>query len=163
MQGHPLVPNPNRAGERFCPKCKSVRTIAWQKANPDKARAAQARYREANRDELLAARRAAYARDRDKLKTQRTILRREVLEAYGTVCQCCGEDRDEFLAIDHINGDGAEHRKQVREPMYAWLKRNGYPSGFRVLCHNCNMARGLYGCCPHELEQEDQQPKGMIA
>jgi hypothetical protein len=31
-----------------------------------------------------------------------------------------------------------------------WLKRNGYPKGFRVLCHNCNSARGLYGYCPHK-------------
>jgi hypothetical protein len=22
--------------------------------------------------------------------------------------------------------------------------------GYRVLCHNCNLARGFYGYCPHE-------------
>jgi hypothetical protein len=30
------------------------------------------------------------------------------------------------------------------------LITNGFPSGFRTLCHNCNMAKGLYGTCPHE-------------
>jgi hypothetical protein len=34
--------------------------------------------------------------------------------------------------------------------MYVWLRDNGWPEGYRVLCHNCNSARGLYGYCPHE-------------
>jgi hypothetical protein len=29
------------------------------------------------------------------------------------------------------------------------LARNGFPDGYRVLCHNCNMALGQYGYCPH--------------
>lgn len=31
-----------------------------------------------------------------------------------------------------------------------WLRRNNYPNGFQVLCHNCNMAKGFYGKCPHQ-------------
>lgn len=30
-----------------------------------------------------------------------------------------------------------------------WLKRNDWPKGFRVLCHNCNSSLGYYGYCPH--------------
>lgn len=37
---------------------------------------------------------------------------------------------------------------------YHWIKRNGFPAGFRVLCLNCNFARGIYGRCPHEREGE---------
>jgi len=38
---------------------------------------------------------------------------------------------------------------------YLWLKRHGYPADeFRVLCHNCNAARGYYGYCPHERDKE---------
>lgn len=33
---------------------------------------------------------------------------------------------------------------------YKWLEHNHFPPGFRVLCHNCNQARGFYGYCPHE-------------
>lgn len=32
----------------------------------------------------------------------------------------------------------------------SWLKTNGYPDGFQTLCHNCNMAKGFYGICPHK-------------
>lgn len=30
-----------------------------------------------------------------------------------------------------------------------WLKKNDYPKGFQILCHNCNMSKGFYGYCPH--------------
>ena len=80
-------------------------------------------------------------------------IRRETLAAYGNKCQCCGETRNEFLAIDHINGDGAAHRREIgRGNLLPWLRRKGYPAGFQVLCHNCNGAKGFYGACPHEVE-----------
>jgi hypothetical protein len=40
------------------------------------------------------------------------------------------------------------------------LKRMGYPSGFRVLCWNCNNAREHNdGICPHEDQTKcESQP-----
>ena len=67
-------------------------------------------------------------------------------------CACCGESRIEFLAVDHINGDGAEHRKKYPGNMFVWLIKNNFPDGFQILCHNCNLSRGFYGYCPHEKE-----------
>ena len=94
-----------------------------------------------------------------KNKKWRVRLRLEVIQGYGGKCACCGEDRLEFLCIDHINGGG---RKELREKFnnrsytfFNWLKKNNFPAqDYRVLCHNCNMARGLYGYCPHERERE---------
>ena len=75
------------------------------------------------------------------------------IEKYGSVCACCSEGRVEFLAIDHINGGGNKHRREVgAKNMFWWLKKNNWPSGFRVLCHNCNMAIGFYKKCPHVTE-----------
>ena len=80
-----------------------------------------------------------------------------VLSKYGTVCQCCGEDQYQFLSIDHIDGNGAEHRRQIfGNPRggggwYRWLRRNGFPPGYRVLCLNCNFAYGFYKVCPHKI------------
>src|SRR3990167_2513529 len=34
-----------------------------------------------------------------------------VIFHYGGRCACCGELEPKFLAIDHINNDGAVHRK----------------------------------------------------
>jgi len=65
-------------------------------------------------------------------------------------CECCNERHLEFLAIDHINGNGNKHRIELNQRnIFLWLKRNAYPSGFRLLCHNCNFALGLYKECPH--------------
>lgn len=76
-----------------------------------------------------------------------------VLEFYSKGkphCSCCGEDKYQFLAIDHINGGGRIHLKEIGGDICGWIIKNNFPEGFRVLCHNCNMARGLYGNCPHE-------------
>lgn len=75
------------------------------------------------------------------------------LDAYGGECSCCSENRYEFLTIDHVNNDGASHRKEFGEAIGSWLKKNGYPAGFQVLCMNCNWAKGRYGECPHERER----------
>jgi hypothetical protein len=78
--------------------------------------------------------------------------RKEVLGHYGGKCTCCGETTYEFLAIDHINNDGAKHRREVggSRGLFLWLRRHNYPDGFQILCHNCNCAKAYYGECPHK-------------
>lgn len=76
-------------------------------------------------------------------------LRDDVLNHYGRACVCCGEKEDAFLTIDHIDGKGAEHRRMSGKRLYRWLRKHGFPSGFRTLCANCNLAMGIYGQCPH--------------
>ncbi len=84
-------------------------------------------------------------------------LRLEVLTHYCNgvtpFCACCKVNNVEFLSIDHINGGGSRQRKELGisggKSYYYYLKRNHYPSGYRVLCHNCNQAMGHVGYCPH--------------
>jgi hypothetical protein len=87
-------------------------------------------------------------------KVYRVALRLEVLQHYSKnvkpFCACCGVTVLEFLSIDHIKGGGTQHKKNiVGSHLYVWLKRNKFPKGFRVLCHNCNQSYGAYGYCPH--------------
>jgi hypothetical protein len=108
-----------------------------------------------------------YAR---KHKAMRARVKAEALDYYGRVCQCCGEEHEEFLTLDHIDGGGARHttpsgKTRYRGPqLYAWLKRNGWPDGFRTLCHTCNFTLGHFGYCPHsDLTQRTntgRPPKG---
>lgn len=83
-------------------------------------------------------------------------VKADVVAHYGGKCSCCGEGRLIFLTIDHVDGGGTKHRKVVGHgtQFYRWLVRNGYPAGFRVLCHNCNFAVGLVGVCPHVIESQ---------
>lgn len=82
----------------------------------------------------------------------RAKLRDAVLDAYGGKCSCCGESQKLFLAVDHINNDGAEQRREFGkgDAIYRWIKRNSYPTGFQILCANCNWGKHVNGgVCPH--------------
>lgn len=89
---------------------------------------------------------------KDAFKTYRTKLRDEVFAAYGGPrCQCCKENRVECLQVDHVNNDGAAHRRQIgrtAQALYIWLKRNGYPAGFQILCASCNQIKRVFGYVP---------------
>lgn len=88
----------------------------------------------------------------DEMMLRSRVRRRiEVIEAYGGKCKCCGEDRFEFLSIDHIENNGNEMRKKHGDGVayMSFLRKNKFPSGHQVLCHNCNLSKGFYGYCPH--------------
>lgn len=96
-------------------------------------------------------------------------MRVTVLLHYGgpePTCSCCGEHRYEFLALDHINGGGQQHRKDIMlkhgQHLYRWLIHQNFPEGFRVLCHNCNSSHGYFGYCPHDLERQGKNGKDII-
>jgi hypothetical protein len=81
-------------------------------------------------------------------------IRLSCITAYGGACACCGESRQEFLQMAHTAGDGAIERAAAKQQglpqtIYARLKKQGYPPGFRVLCANCNSSLAFYGYCPH--------------
>lgn len=101
-----------------------------------------------NKEEILA-----------RHKRRKREIKEEVFKAYGgAFCSCCGETIVEFLTIDHINGNGAEHRKELGKSytgtrFYYWLMRKNYPPGFQVLCFNCNCAKSILGYCPHKGEK----------
>jgi len=110
----------------ICKSCANDLVTDWVKTHKEERRIITAMYRER--------------------------LRNEVLDAYGSHCACCGETKRHFLTIDHINNDGAEHRRKVGHT-YSWLKKNNFPPGFQVLCYNCNCSKGFYGQCPHITER----------
>lgn len=98
---------------------------------------------------------------RAKNARHRVALKQEVYAAYGGfVCACCGETEPKFLCLDHVENDGARHRKEMGgggDRILRWLKRNGFPRGFRVVCANCNQGKQLNGgVCPHQESRVTQ-------
>lgn len=87
-------------------------------------------------------------------------VREDVFEHYGKSCACCGEHRNEFLTIDHINGGGNKHRKEIfgkqegGKRFWAWLRSSKFPDGYQTLCYNCNIAKHIYGECPHQANAD---------
>ena len=93
-------------------------------------------------------------------KEARRKLFLECLDAYGgRKCACCGVDEILFLSLDHINNDGAAHRKSMGqtkrkagEYVWFWLKKHKFPPGMQVLCMNCNTGKQRNGgICPHKV------------
>lgn len=84
-------------------------------------------------------------------------LQDAAIEAYGGYrCACCGETERLFLNLDHINNDGSKFRKETGfnhhgAKFYKWLRDQGWPSGYQVLCSNCNHGKHRNnGICPHQ-------------
>jgi len=105
-----------------------------------------------NRDYYYKNREKKLEQEHKRYKELRKKQKMLVFQHYGRECKCCGDKNIEFMTIDHINNDGAEHRKKVggTAHFYSWLIRNKFPEGFQTLCFNCNIAKGIYGVCPHK-------------
>lgn len=82
-----------------------------------------------------------------KAKNWRKRIKEQVIQAYGGACACCGIERRVFLALDHVNNDGAVQRREFGArsgwKTYIWAYKNGYPDTLQLLCHNCNTAKQL--------------------
>lgn len=88
--------------------------------------------------------------------------RKAVFDHYGWACACCGStDRP---TIDHVNGDGREHR--AADPnaskLYRWLVLHGFPAGFQTLCMPCNNSKhGGLRCRLDHTERELSDAAGL--
>jgi len=165
-----------------CTKCKEIKTLSEFYANKSRkdgktsnCKLCMKEYRAERRDYYTGKHREWTAQNRDhvnaynrdwvktrddayreaKRRYNRDLAReahREALRAYGGFCACCGEAEVQFLQIDHVDNDGADHRRSIKGVRLGpWLKRRGYPEGFQVLCANCNFAKHTNGgSCPHQ-------------
>ena len=117
-------------------------------------------YRDKNRGKISTRKRKKYAatpRVRAAVYEWRRMWRQKLKEQVfahygGPVCACCGELEFAFLTVDHINGGGNAHRREigVGQDILRWLVKNGLPPGFQILCYNCNNAKRFDKVCPHE-------------
>lgn len=132
----------------------------WQKANPQRLRDAHDRWKARNPGKAAERAKVWYSANKEKARVRdraaMKALKDMVYAAYGGyVCRCCGETTEQFLSIDHVNNDGANHRKDVeRRKLYHWLRDNNFPDGFQVLCMNCNFGKARNnGICPHQTSE----------
>ncbi len=151
-------------GHRICKPCMADYQRAYNERHRERIAKRQNDYwaRKAQSDPEFRARYRVKGRAYHRKNWHDAIM------AYGGYrCACCGETEPKFLSIDHINNDGAEHRKTISRTLgeirivgrpasgtanlLLWLKRNNYPDGFQVLCMNCNTGKQRNnGVCPHK-------------
>lgn len=115
-------------GRRWCYNCKQwldVKEFYKTKSTTD---CLQPECKECGREKSL------------ELRWENRIVALQIYSDGYMKCELCGIDDIDVLSIDHIGGGGYKHVKEnnIKGQFVRWLKRNDYPDGFRILCHNCN-------------------------
>ena len=79
----------------------------------------------------------------------------EVYRLLGNCCSCCGLSEISCLQIDHVNNDGAEHRKQLNggDKIYRYILTHydTEKDRFQLLCANCHSSKTQLGQCYHKI------------
>jgi hypothetical protein len=153
---------------------------AYRQANAERIKAYNKTYYQANVEKLKTQMKAYYQANAERIKAQQKAYRQANAKRIKAYCQkmketvlsyysggvpkcvCCGEQNITFLSIDHVEGGGNKQMRELKrkgESFYRWLRNNGYPSGYRVLCMNCNFALGLRGHCPHGVLPDSTKPR----
>ena len=134
---------------------KAKRIAAAKKA------AATRKRNTSNKKSKKHAKKAARTRVKTGGHTKKTQeLKDEVFSHYSRgkpKCACCRENTSlDFLCMDHIAGR-KNHKGEVDKrrgmSLYSYLKTHGYPSGYQVLCWNCNSTKFVYTICPHKRKK----------
>ena len=151
------------------------KTIAKRAAKPEVKAMNKKNKKKYNQSEKGQAKNKEYKQTPEysaKQKEFRNSKRLKVLKHYSQslsnsdipCCNCCGlNSHIGFLALDHIAGkrkmDSERELVQLGydsnmhpDTLLQWLIDNNFPKGFQILCHNCNLAKGFYGACPHETK-----------
>lgn len=87
-----------------------------------------------------------YLNHKSKIKDKYNNIRNTVIDYYGRFCVCCGDNRSEFLTIEHKNRSGKEHRIKYKNQtaVYKDIIKQGFPKDkFEILCYNCNLSKGV--------------------
>jgi hypothetical protein len=126
---------------------KAVYMRKWCAENRERAREIQKRTYLKNREIRKKAMREYHIRHAIELKEK-------VFGHYGPsgriACSWPGCDWSDTraLSIDHVDGNGAEHRRTLGSSrtglqFYAWLVREGFPAGYQTLCMNHQWVKAM--------------------
>jgi len=134
----------------YCKPCSQAKYKQYMAT--EKGRAAKRKHEREWRKEW---RRKYPGREKEIKKKCSMKLRKEMLDAYGSQCTCCGEKEMSFLTIEHINHDGGKHRRKLGnnggQSVWRDLRKKGWPkNGYTLLCWNCQLATAWGDICPHK-------------
>ena len=79
-----------------------------------------------------------------RMKKHNTKNKITVISHYtdDNCCVLCGESNINVLTVDHVGGGGRKQQKDINcgtgYKLYRWLIKKNFPSGYRILCANCN-------------------------
>lgn len=122
-------------------KCVAQQT-AYRKRHPEKAQE-MARRASANQQKRLREDPTARERTRANMRAFLQKRRKRIIDRLGGRCAVCGFDDIRALQIDHVHGNGAEHRRRTPNS-YAYYKEieaEADSGAYQVLCANHNQIK----------------------
>lgn len=149
----------------ICDSCTIKTAMDWNKTHIEQTRESNRKYGNKHRVERMKHSKEYYKENREKCITrvsERNLqIKTEVLKHYSPKLKCVGYDNQlgcpfncddiRCLSMDHIAGGGTQHRIALsggKNPkgvggstLYRYLKKEGYPNGYQVLCMNCQFIK----------------------
>lgn len=127
---------------------------SWYQKNRERILAKRRLYVVQNREAVSDYNKTYYEevvkQDLPKLHAQasssRAKLKKTVFGKLGGSCPC-GEQEHDFLVVDHVNDDGAEHRRLLRASglssasIYREIRDGKETRKYQLLCWNCNFKK----------------------
>ena len=135
--------------EEIHEKVKSHQRKKWHSLPPEKRTAELERLKQIYRSmtpEEREKKREEEQRWRWELKIKAlTHYSNGSLKCMSSDCEVPGGSKNLLsFQIDHIHGGGRRHAIQIKglgSHFYLWLYNHNYPSGYQVLCANCNVRK----------------------
>lgn len=143
-------------------KTAAERQRKYREKNPEKCREACRKWRKENPEIFSQSKRRWHGENKqwrkEWLSRRRKQMKDAAFNAYGGYqCVHCKESDPVVLTLDHVNNDGAQHRKNLGNKggteFFEVLRRENYPSGFQVLCRNCNWRKHIETLKVQRLER----------
>lgn len=146
---HNIAPSRLRIHSYICNKCYYTlyreRHLIEKKRYYQKHKEERSAYNKRNREKIL-----------EKQRIRQWGYKSKAIKYYSGGTMACanpfGEHKEpyttlEALSIDHINGGGTQERLRKAYgrsgSFYLWLKKHGYPSGYQILCMNCQFIKRI--------------------
>tara|TARA_B110001454_G_scaffold202092_1_gene208954 strand:- start:243 stop:761 length:519 start_codon:yes stop_codon:yes gene_type:complete len=143
--------------------CTSHYMKKWRKDNPTQVIEYNKQYQTSHIDEIVKHRNNPKTKRKKSLYEHEKTIREklDIMKIYSKrlsksdipCCNCCGENSHHIaLTIDHIHGKEkfGHTGRDVGKRLIKYLIREKYPSGFQVLCWNCNLSKANLGKCFHK-------------
>ncbi len=143
----------NSPTQKYCASCgiiikkeyqKSLKYKEYQNEYRKSHKEDQKKYYEKHKEERSEKGKEYYQGHKEERKENNLKIKKRIISHYSNgkmKCAKCGFSDLRALSLDHINGDGYKHSKNIRRGLYRWCINNNFPNMFQVLCMNCQFIK----------------------
>lgn len=124
----------------------------WYQKNKEGEKSKGKIYYEKNKESIKKRIRKYTLANPEKILSYRKKARRVrmsfIFDSLGNICSICGNENKIVLQIDHINGGGTKHHREIKGSISSYYKSiadsiKNKEGKYRLLCANCNISEAV--------------------